>query len=571
MICYNEKMSETFTDITIVVVVATAFGMLARALKQPTLLGYIIAGLIIGPLGYLHFNNIEFLNAFAEIGIALLLFMVGLELNLKDIKHIGKAAVYAGVGQVVITFLIGFGLMSLLEFSSISALYVSLALTFSSTIVVVKLLSEKNDLESLYGKIVVGILLVQDIIAILALIFLSGSANTNILSGSLDTFLLTVLKGALVVAGVFLAGKKFFPFVLDKIGRSQEMLFIFSIAWGLGFATIMATETVGYSLEMGGLLAGLALASSSEHFQIASRIRPLRDFFILIFFVVLGSKMILVNPAAIFAPALILSLFVLIIDPLIVIVILMFLGYRQRTSFLAGLTVAQVSEFSLILMLLGERLGHVSQDDVSLVTFISVITMIGSSYMVWHGNEIYKALEKKLKFLDFGRGRAEHIGEVPELKNHVVLVGAHRTGSNILNALRELEQRMVVVDFNPGVVSQLHKRGVPTIYGDITDTEIQERANLQKARLVISTVPDMFDASALLAYMKTRNPHACVIVTAETDWEGLKLYREGADYVLLPHFLGGQQLASLIRQDHEFKNLHRIKMQDLKMIKENMI
>ena len=176
-----------------------------------------------------------------------------------------------------------------------------------------------------------------------------------------------------------------------------------------------------------------------------------------------------------------------------------------------------------------------------------------------------------MKFLDFGRGRAEHIGEVPELKNHVVLVGAHRTGSNILNALRELEQRMVVVDFNPGVVSQLHKRGVPTIYGDITDTEIQERANLQKARLVISTVPDMFDASALLAYMKTRNPHACVIVTAETDWEGLKLYREGADYVLLPHFLGGQQLASLIRQDHEFKNLHRIKMQDLKMIKENMI
>lgn len=564
-------MSPIFTEVSIVIVLAAACGLVAHFLRQPTILGYLVAGLVIGPLGYLHFNSAEVLDGFAEIGIALLLFMIGLELNVSELKHIGRPALIGGIGQVILSFAGGYFLIKALGFATLPALYVSIALSFSSTIIVVKLLHEKHDLDSLYGKIVVGFLLVQDVIAIFILVFVTGLTESSELLGTTGTFALLIVKGALIVGGVLFAGQKFFPWMMDKIGRSQEMLFMFSIAWGLGFAMIMSSDLIGYSLEMGGLLAGLALANSSENFQIAGKIRPLRDFFIVMFFVVLGSKMVLANLGAIILPAVILSIFVLTVEPLIVMLIMGFLGYRPRTSFLAGLTVAQVSEFSLILMIVGKRIGHITDEHVAIVTFVAVVTILGSSYMIWHGNQIYHRLRSRLGFLEVRKRATEEIGEVEGLEQHIVLIGAHRTGSSIIHALQNLNRKYVVVDFNPGIVRQLKSRGVPVIYGDVVDAEIQERAGLRRAKLVISTIPDMHDATATLRFLKENNHHAKVIVTAESDWEGLRLYKEGADYVLLPHFLGGQQLASIIKHDHEFKELHQLKLKDMQSIKEGIL
>ena len=561
-----------FLQVSIVIALAATLGMIAQAFRQPSLVGYLIAGLIIGPLGYLHFNNAEVLNVFAEIGITLLLFLVGLEMSVSELKHIGKPALLTGVGQVVITCALGVLIVLGLGFSLQSAFFISIALTFSSTIVVVKLLIEKNDLQSLYGKIVVGFLLVQDVIAIIALVLIAGIFGGDPLSGGVEKILSIAIKGGLIIAFVFFMGRRIFPLILDKIGHSAEMLFVFSMAWGLGFASLMASSYVGFSLEMGGLLAGLALANSAEHFQISSRIRPVRDFFVLMFFVVLGSKMVLSDIGVVFTPAVILSLFVLIGNPLIVMAILSLLGYRRRTSFLASLTVAQVSEFSLVLMLLGERLGLVSSTDVSTVTFVAVVTIVGSSYMITHGNEIYAKLKEFLKVFDrLRRSDAEALGPTETLHNHIVLVGAHRTGSNIVRALEESGQLFIVVDFNPTVVKKLKGRGVPVIYGDIVDPEIQELASLKFARLVICTIPDVFDSAVVLEYVKQNNPAAKVIVNAESDWGGLKLYEEGADYVLLPHFLSGQQLAVLIREDHDFTLLHKMKLRDMKLIKEDLL
>jgi Kef-type K+ transport system membrane component KefB len=561
-----------FLQVSIVIALAATLGMIAQAFRQPSLVGYLIAGLIIGPLGYLHFNEAEVLNVFAEIGITLLLFLVGLEMSVSELKHIGKPALWTGIGQVVITCGLGVLIILGLGFSLQSAFFIGLALTFSSTIVVVKLLIEKNDLQSLYGKIVVGFLLVQDVIAIIALVLIAGIFGGDPLSGGVEKVLSIAIKGGAIIAFVFFMGRRIFPLILDKIGHSAEMLFVFSMAWGLGFASLMASSFIGFSLEMGGLLAGLALANSAEHFQISSRIRPVRDFFVLMFFVVLGSKMVLSDIGIVFTPAVILSIFVLIGNPLIVMAILSLLGYRRRTSFLASLTVAQVSEFSLVMMLLGERLGLVSSTDVSTVTFVAVVTIVGSSYMITHGNEIYAKAKDFLKVFDrLRRSDAEALGPAEPLHNHIVLVGAHRTGSNIVRALEESGQLFVVVDFNPTVVKKLKSRGVPVIYGDIVDPEIQELASLKSARLVICTIPDVFDSAVMLEYVKQNNPTAKVIVNAESDWGGLKLYEEGADYVLLPHFLSGQQLAVLIREDHDFALLHKMKLRDMKLIKEDLL
>ena len=556
-----------FTEIAAVTGLAVLLGTVSYWLKQPTILGYIVAGLIVGPLGYLKLNNFEVVDSMAEIGIAFLLFLVGLEMNVKDLKHVGKAALYTGIGQIVFTSVIGFFIIQGFGFSVVASLYISVALTFSSTIIVLKLLGEKKDLGSLYGKIAIGFLLVQDFVAILALLFLTGIGEGSVSFANLSY---TLIRGGLFFGLTLLLGQMFFPWALNKLGRSQELLFTFSAAWGLGIAALFASRAIGFSLEVGGFLAGLALAHSNTHFQIAGKLKPLRDFFIIFFFVVLGAKIAIPDFQSILWPSVLLSLFVLIGNPLIVLVIMGSLGYRSRTSFLASLTVAQISEFSLILAALGYKLGHLQSKDVSLVTLVGVITILISSYFIIYGDRLYDIFKPVLKIFEFRTKLIEELGSFADLKNHIVLVGSHRMGRNILAALSKINEPFVVVDFNPLIVEELGKQGIKVFYGDITDDEIQERAGLRDARLVISTVPDIKDSLALIRYMKEKNPSAKIIVSADGEWEGRELYSQGADYVLLPHFIGGQQLAELIEKDKDLSRLDDIRARDMSLLSEHI-
>ena len=562
-----------FGELALVVVIAAALGVLAHMLKQPTLVGYLLAGFIIGPFGYLKLVNLDIVHVLAEVGIALLLFMIGLEMNprmnFREFREFGKPAVYTGVGQIFFTFIAGFFLVMYLGFGMLASAYISIALTFSSTVIVVRLLSEKKDLNSLYGKIVIGFLLVQDFFAILALIFLAGlsrlAVDASVWGVILSVFLSFLKGGALLAASIFLS-RRVFPRILDALGRSQEALFLFSIAWGLGLAALMATPWIGFSIEIGGFLAGLALASSITHFQIAGHIKPIRDFFVMLFFVALGAQLVVGNFAEISYSATVLSLFVLIGNPLIVMFIMAFLGYRSRTSFLASLTVAQISEFSLILAALGLRLGHLDERAVSLVTFVGIITITISSYFILHGSAIYEFMKRGLKFFEWRRGVAEKSGGAAPHANHVVLVGAHRMGSNIMAALKAVGEPFVVVDFDPLIVEALIKKNVPVIYGDITDEEIQELAGIGRARVIISTGPDAKDSAILLALLKRENPGAIIVLTAETEWEAKRFYEGGADYVILPHFVGGLQIAQAIKSDKGFNQLEALKEHDLGLL-----
>lgn len=421
-----------FTEIALLIIIAAALGIFAHLLKQPTLIGFIAAGLIVGSISRSIHIDTNVINSLSSLGIALLLFIVGLDLDLRELGRIGVHALIIGFGQVLVTFGLGFLLSHFLGFAILPSIYISAALTFSSTIIVIKLLSEKKDLKSLYGRIVVGVLIIQDFIAMLALLVLSsGVSDKRIAIMSLG---LSLVKG-IILALILIVLSKYLPRLLDLIGHSQELLYLFSIAWALGIALLVGSHYIGLSVEVGGLLAGLTLANSSEHFQISSRLSPLRDFFVMIFFFGLGTNLILNASAIPLEPLILFVLFVLVINPLVVYLIMVALGYRSRTAFLAGITMSQISEFSLILVALGAELGHITAAVESLIVVVGVITIFCSSYLITYGDYLYRLFRPVLRFTERKMTRPEEMPLQEKFINHIVLIGAHRMGRTILKGI----------------------------------------------------------------------------------------------------------------------------------------
>ncbi|MEK7450711.1 MAG: cation:proton antiporter family protein [Patescibacteria group bacterium] len=544
-------MENIFFEITLIIILASFFSILFKFLKQPAILAYILTGIIIGPFGNLQLQSQDFLKTLGELGITFLLFMVGLELRFSDLKSVGKISLLTGIGQILFTSLIGYSISLALGFSQVASLYIAVALTFSSTIIIVKLLSDKKDLQSLYGKIAVGFLLVQDFFAILFLIFLSSFSQGL---ASWESILFSLAKGIFLFALVLFLSKSLFPKILDRIASSPEVLFLFSIAWALGLSALVASPPLGFSIEIGGFLAGLALANSSENFQIIGKVKSLRDFFITIFFVILGMSMSFTSFSNILFPVLVFSLFILIGNPIIVMIIMGLMGFRKRTSFLAGLTVAQISEFSLIIVFLGQRIGHLSSEVVSLVTAVGVITFAASTYLILNGDKLYKVLSIYLSIFEKSKTSEEYVGDLDGIKNHVVLIGVNRMGTSVLNALLEHKQNVLAVDFNPDVIKNLKEKKIKNLFGDIADLEIQERANLASAKLIISTVSDIEDNMVLISEIKKIKDGPKIVVIANDNREEEELYKVGANYVIQPYVLGGKHLAHLIKTYSLFRS-----------------
>lgn len=559
-------MGSIYFDITIIICLAAVLAIIFRILKQPSILAYILTGILVGPVAFLHIHNTDVLQNFSDFGITLLLFLLGLELKLGELKSIGKIAVTSGIAQIIITMLAGFGLAYLFGFQGLSGLYVAVALTFSSTIIVVKLLADKKDLHSLYGKISLGCLLVQDFFAILFLILLSGYKPTADISFALQAFLIIFLKAVIVVTVIINLSRTILPKLLHVIARSSEILFLFSIAWVFGVAALVSNPWIGFSIEIGGFLAGIALANAAENFSIVAKIRPLRDFFVTIFFVFLGMQMTLGNIAHVLLPAIVLSLFALLVKPLIMMVIMGANGYKKRTAFLTGINMGQISEFSLIIVVLGFKLGQIPESVVSLVTLVGIITFTLSTYVIQDSSSLYKRLHQYILFFEWRKGIEEKIGEDGDFSGHVVLVGGTRMGATILDALENSNTQIVVVDFDPDVVKDLHKKNIPTIFGDIVDTDIQERAHIEKAKLVVSTLTDLEDNLLIIKAVRHANKKTKIVVVAYDIEEANILYDEGVDYVVLPHIASGRQIARTLKAD-ELEKLEEMKEKDREYLK----
>lgn len=532
-----------FQGFALLLVLAAVCAFFLRFLRQPLLVGYIIAGLIIGASGLI--EEPETFRTLSQFGVTLLLFLLGLEMNISEIASIGKTALIAGLGEIGIAGVLGFLLSTLLGLPVIPSLYVSVALTFSSTIIMVKLLSEKRDLQSLYGRIAVGYLVVQDLVAVFILMFLSSlkTGETGVIAYSL-----IFLKGLILLILTILISKYVLPIIFEKyVSSSGELLFIMSIAWAVGFATLTAGP-FGFTLEIGGLLAGLALSNLPEHLQIASRAKSLRDFFLVIFFVLLGVELsVYGNFFEVIVPALVLSLFVLIVNPLIVLIILGLLGYRKRTFFMAGLVTAQISEFSLILMSVGKNLGHVNQSNVSLVVLIGVITMTISTYLILGSEKVYKLLLPYLGVFERKSPKERAFIKETGLTNHIVLIGCDRTGRSLVSYFKKKEIPFIVIDFNPKVFSRLTADNVPVIFGDCNDQEILEAAHIESAAAIISTIGNFMDNAQILSYIKTTNEKPLTIFTSSGRHDAVRLYEAGASYVLVPEAITGEYIKNLFK------------------------
>ncbi len=540
-------MESIFFEITIVIFIAAILSIFFRFLKQPSILAFIATGIIVGPLGPFQFQNDDLMRSLASIGVTLLLFMIGLELNLKELRLVGKNALIAGALQMIFTASLGSLIAIFLGFSELTSAYIGIALAFSSTILVIKLLSDKRDLKSLYGKITVGILLVQDLVAIFILIILS-TFSPNGSEISVSQLFLALIKIIVLFGWVIVLSREVLPRLLNVIARSSESLFLFSLAWVFGIAALVTSPLIGFSIEIGGLLAGIALASTIESYQIITKIKPLRDFFLTIFFVTLGMEIVFTNASEIIIPIIVLSTFVLFVSPLIVMIILGLLRYKKRTSFFTSLSLAQISEFSLIMLYLGNKVGHVSSDVVSTITFVGVITFVVSTYFIIHTNKLYRIFMPYLGI--FERKSAEAENKIEEMRDHIILIGANRMGEGILNALINKKKKFVVVDFDPEIIEKLKKNNVEAFFGDISDPEIAEAVNVEQASLIISTASDPEDNLLLLKNLKSvKGPK--IVVAAFEKQDARDFYKEGADYVIMPHIAGGNHLAKiLVGDDH---------------------
>ncbi len=559
-------MESIFLEITIIISLAAFLALFFRLLKQPAILAYILAGIIIGPLGLIPIHNQQLITVLGNLGITLLLFMLGLEIKISDFKSFGKEVILVGLGQIIFSFAFFYILVTLFGISPIASVYIAMALTFSSTVIIVKLLSDKKDLHSLYAKVTIGILLLQDLLAILFLIFLSSlNPNTGTLQ-SLEQIAIAIFKAIVLFGAVVYLSKKVFPPVVDYLSKSPETLFLVSLAWVFGLATIISSPIVGFSIEIGGFLAGLSLANSIANFQIIAKVKILRDFFIVLFFVVLGMRMNIASINSVIAPAIALSIFVMAIKPLIVIALMGMVGFRKRTSFLSGFALAQISEFSLIIVFLGNKIGHISDYIVFLVTMVGIITFMFSPYTIVYGNKLYFIFGRYFTIFERKNFKKEKIVhseiELDNLQDHIVLVGGDQMGQSILNALEDLGRDVVVVDFDPDIVGKLSGKHIHRLFGDISDYEIQKKANLDRAKLVISTIPDTEDNLLILKELNQENRRAKVVVMALDSQDAKILYKAGADYVILPHLAGGRQIARLIKENN-LENIEKLKEKDL--------
>ncbi|MCF6236850.1 MAG: cation:proton antiporter [Gammaproteobacteria bacterium] len=526
---------DVFTEMAVLLLMAAIIGAIGVRLRQPLIVAFIVVGILVGPsvLGWVSAN--DQVDLLAKLGIALLLFVVGLKLDLRIIRTMGLVALATGLGQVLFTSTIGYFIAISLGMSPITALYVAVALTFSSTIIIVKLLSDKREVDTLHGRIAIGFLIVQDIVVVLVMIGLTAVGEAADASALGQEAIEVLIKGGLFIIVIGLLMRYVLTPLLHQLARSPELLVLFAIAWAVALGA--AGAHLGFSKEVGAFLAGVSLASTSYREVIGARLVSLRDFLLLFFFIDLGAGLDLSMLGTQMVPAILLSLFVLIGNPLIVMIILGAMGYRKRTGFLAGLTVAQISEFSLILGALGLSLGHINAETMGLITLVGLITISASTYMILYSHPIYERLSPWLGVFERKRAYREEGREMIDDENRVdvILFGLGRFGSAIARELRQRGHKVLSVDFDPDLVRRQEEGGYAVRYGDAEDPEFLATLPLGQVRWVLSSLREMPVNLSLLHGLREQGFSGCIAVTAHTSHDADLLKGSGADQVLIPY------------------------------------
>jgi len=539
---------QVFISLSIVIgIVLLSIGLM-KVLKQPMIIWYIIAGTAISLfIPSLLQSNTAF-QSFGNLWIALLLFIVGMELNPTIIKDLGRTSLIAGCFQVVITWVIGYIVATLLWFAMMTSIFLAIGFAFSSTIVVLKLLGDRDEIESTYGRLSIGILIVQDLLVMLLILWM---ATFQSIEQTASWLVIISLIGKVIglAIGLYFLSKYFIPMITKKIAESQEYLFLFSI--GRCFILWAIFYRLGFGIEIGTLIAGITLANSSYRFEITSRIKPLRDFFIVIFFVLLGSHVnFWTTNRALMIPVVIFSLFVLIGKPIITMVTLGFLGHTRKNNFLTWISLGQISEFSFLIIAMWITSWYITDPTtLSMITLIGLITIAGSSYSVIYGEKFYHFFKPVLRILPWVRNK--EYKKINKKEYEITLFWYGRFGSNLYGMLHKNHKNILVIDENPGIISHLQKNKIPCIYGDMSDIDFLEELNFKKNKMIISTIKTFDENMVLLKTIKQNNPELIIVLICNHINEAIKLYEQGADYVILPHYIGIDH-TSLMLEEYGF-------------------
>lgn len=534
-----------FEQVAAVLAVCVGAGLLAVLLRQPLIVGLIAAGIAVGPqvLGLVeHSTEIELL---ATIGISLLLFVVGLKLDVRLVSKLGPVALATGLGQVAFTSVIGFAIAIGLGFDLVPAIYIAVALTFSSTIIIVKLLTDKRELDDLHGRIALGFLIVQDIVVVLAMIAITAVGDDTAEGGLLAEFGGVALRGLGLLVVVALVGRYVAPRVTHLLARQAELLVLAAVTWAVALAAI--TIWLGFSEEVGAFLAGMSLASTPYREALSGRLSTLRDFLLVFFFIELGTTFELSAAADQLGAAVVFSLFVLIGNPLIVLVIMGVMGYRKRVSFKAGLTVAQISEFSLILVALGVAQGHVGSDVVGLVTAVGLITIAASTYLIYGSDAVYDRIEPLLRPFERRQPKASLDLDEERHEPEYVVIGLGRFGETVVQELLDRGDAVLGVDFDPRSV-QSDRWDLPVVYGDAEDPDLPEQLPLTRTRWVISTLRDLDANLQILSALRHHGYDGHVAVSCNDDRGARLLEEAGADVTIRPLHVAARPLLDLIHR-----------------------
>lgn len=539
----DTAFSSVFYEISVLVLLAAAIGLVGLLARQPLVVAFIAVGVLAGPDALGLVTSTEFIETLSKISIAVLLFLVGLKLDVTLVRSLGKVAVVAGIGQIAVTVVLGFLLSIALGLDAHTSVFIAIALSFSSTIIIVKLLSDKLEIAALHGKIALGILIVQDIAVVLAMVALaamgsdagvgdSGFARLGIIAAGFGGLL------AFVVLFIRYAANP----LLRIMSESPELMVIFAVGWAAGMAAF--ADYLGFGKELGGLLAGVALASTQYREAISSRLASLRDFLLLFFFIQLGAGLELGVLGGQVLSALVLSLFILIGKPLIVITLTGYLGYRKRTGFLAGVTLAQISEFSLIFMAMGLSLGFVDDDAVGLVTLVGLITIALSVYMITWSHKLYVVCEPYLGVFERRKAHREqdHGASGQPARGHdFVIFGLGRYGCRIGQKLHAQGFRVLGIDFDPEALTHWRSLGMDADFGDATDPDFVAHLNLTGVRAVVAAVPrertaltDADPQIALMHGLQAAHFGGQIVLSVHYAADADALRARGATMVLMP-------------------------------------
>jgi len=558
--------------ILMTVILGAAFigGFLAKKLRQPPVLGYILAGVGVGILGSRFFPEKEAVSALAEIGVALLMFVLGLEVSFSRLRKVGEVAFWGGMIQILTVIILSILIFGRLGFDFYSSLFIGCAFALSSTAIVIKLLSERGEIDTLPGEIMLGWLLVQDLAVLPMVVILPVVGSSGVGWGLLGS----VLKAVVFLIAILFLGRKVVPLLISRVADfgSRELLLLAVVA--LCLLTALSASSLGLSLALGAFLAGLIVAETSENHAVFSEIRPLRDLFSIFFFISIGMFLRPEFFLANFLPIVLATFFVIFVKVLVVTALVLYLGYHTKTAIIVGMGLVQVGEFAFVLARLGITHNLVDERTYSLILSVALLTILLTPWFIQGAPKIYLWLRRtsqrrlpKLYYLLFTRYDHRQAQEELPLADHVVICGHGRVGSWLGRALQLLEVPYIVIDYNHQLVEELKEKGINALYGDPADIDVLNYAQVDKARTVVVAIPDQATQELVVAHCQTLNRSAKIISRIHHQEDQKRLKALGVTAVIQPEFEASLSIIrrvlhySGVEKDEVAKKIKRLRIE----------